>query len=374
MRIGLDITCLKAPMGGYERYAARLLAAMARRPGSHRLVAFTERSYGPRLVPDGVELHRLRTLPRFLLKVFLQDQTYWPLAMRRAGVDVVHTPIFAGMALAPRPYVLTLHDLIPLQTPDAISRSAAAYWRLVLPRSVARADAIITGSEFTRREILAHFDLPEPRVVVIPHGVDARFAPSVDEATRADVRRRHRLPARFLLFVGIASPRKNLDRLVRAFGALAGDERGDAHLLLAGPPGWKNAALAEALATSPVAGRIRHLGIVPDADLPALYALATAAVNLSSQEGFGLPALEALASGTPLVCADRTSFPEVVGDAAWLVDPSDEAATTRALATVIAGGPAVEERVARGLARARLFTWERAAAATLAVYERVASA
>jgi glycosyltransferase involved in cell wall biosynthesis len=371
MRIGIDLTCLKAPMGGYERYASCLLRALVALPGSHRMVAFTERVYGPRLVPAGAEQQAFGTLPKFLLKVFLQDQTYWPMLMRRAHLDVVHTPIFAGMARAPQPYVLTVHDLIPLQTPEAISRSAAAYWRLVLPRAVARADAIITGAEFIRREILEHFQLPSERVAVIPHGVDARFAPVADTTTRDAVRRRYRLPPQFLLFVGIASPRKNLDRLVRAFGALTDDERGDTHLVLAGPPGWKNEALAAALAASRVPARIRHLGVVADDDLPALYAMAVGAVNLSSREGFGLPALEALACGAPLVCADRTAFPEVVGDDAWLVDPDDERATTAALATVIAGGPEVAARRARGVARARRYTWERSAAATLAIYHRV---
>jgi alpha-1,3-rhamnosyl/mannosyltransferase len=336
------------------------------------MVAFTERRYGPRLVPAGAELRTVATLPRFLLKVLLQDQTYWPTIMRRARVDVVHTPVFAGMVLAPKPYVLTLHDLIPLQTPDAISRSAALYWRLVLPRAVARADVVVTGSDFTRGEILDWFGLRDDRVVTIPHGVDPGFTPVVDESVRAAVRARHRLPACYLLFVGIASPRKNLDRLVRAFGALSTAERGDAHLLLAGPAGWKNAALAAALETSPVAARIRHLGVVPDADLPALYASARGVVNLSAREGFGLPALEAMACGTPLVCADRTSFPEVVGDAGLLVDPDDASAVAGALTTLIAGGPEVEMRRARGLTRAAQFTWERAAAATLAVYRSLA--
>jgi len=372
MRVAMDLTCLKAPMGGYERYASRLLEALVALPGSHRMIAFTERGYGPKLVPAGAELRTAATLPRFLLKVFLQDQTYWPWLIRRAGVDVVHTPIFAGMVAAPRPYVLTLHDLIPLQTPEAVSRTAAAYWRLVLPHAVRRAAAIITGSDFTRDEILDHFGLSPDRVVTVPHGVEPRFVPVEDAAVLAEVRRRHGLPDRFLLFVGIASPRKNLDRLVRAFGALSDAERADAHLLVAGPPGWKNEALDAAIAASPVASRIRHLGIVPDEELPALYTLARGVANLSGREGFGLPALEALACGSPLVCADRTSFPEVVGDAALLVDPDDEPAITHALAALIAGGPDVTARRARGLVRARDFTWERSAAATLTVYRRVA--
>jgi alpha-1,3-rhamnosyl/mannosyltransferase len=371
MRVGLDLTCIKGPMGGYERYASRLLAGLAALPDAPELVAFIERNYGARLVPRGVEARVFATLPRFLFKVLLQDQTYWPRLMRRARVDLVHTPVFAGMMAAPRPYVLTLHDLIPLQTPEAISRSAAAYWRLVLPRAARRADAIITGSDFTRREILDYFGFPPERVVTIPHGVEPQFAPVVDPAVLERVRLRHRLPRRFVLFVGIASPRKNLDRLVRAFGALRDDERGDAELLLAGPPGWKNAGLDAAIATSPVGSRIRHLGVVAEEDLPTLYALATAVANLSSREGFGLPGLEALACGAPLVCADRTSFPEVVGDAALLVDPDDEAAVSAALAALLQGGPSVALRRERGLARARTFTWERAAAATRDVNRRV---
>jgi glycosyltransferase involved in cell wall biosynthesis len=372
VRIGFDLTCLKAPMGGYERYVRCLLDALVRLPGAHVMVAFTERAYGPRLVPPGAELRRVATLPRFIAKVLLQDQTYWPLLMRQARLDVTHTPIFAGMIRPPRPYVLTVHDLIPLQTPNAITSSAAWYWQRVLPHSIARADTIITGSEFTRGEILERFALPPERVVTIPHGVEPRFTPVEYEEVLRRVRERHRLPPRYLLFVGIASPRKNIDRLVRAFGALTDEERGDAHLLLAGPAGWKNARLVEALATSPIPQRIRHLGVVADEDLPALYSMAAGVANLSGREGFGLPALEAMACGVPLVCANRTSFPEVVGDTALLVDPDDDREIVRALAALLGGGEEIEARRARGLLRARQFTWERAGAATLDVYRRLA--
>ncbi len=371
MRVGIDLTCLKAPMGGYERYASRLLHGLVHLPDPPEMVAFIERAYGPRLVPPGAEGRSVGTLRKFLLKVMLQDQTYWPMLMRRARLDVVHTPIFAGMMAAPRPYVLTLHDLIPLQAPEGISRLAAAYWQIVLPRAARRADAIITGSDFTREEILTFFDFPAERVVTIPHGVEPRFVPIEDPAVLDRVRKRHGLPARFILFVGIASPRKNIDKLVRAFSALAGSDRGDADLLIAGPAGWQNSGLERAIAESPVAARIRHLGVVAEEDLPALYSLATVVANLSSREGFGLPALEALACGAPLVCADRTSFPEVVGDTALLVDPDDEGAVMAALAVSLRGGPAVEARRRRGLDRARAFTWERTAAATREVYRRV---
>jgi alpha-1,3-rhamnosyl/mannosyltransferase len=259
-----------------------------------------------------------------------------------------------------------------LQTPDAITASAASYWRLVLPQSIVRADVVITGSEFTRGEVLERFALPAERVVSIPHGVEPRFTPIDDDDVLRRVRDRYRLPPRYLLFVGIASPRKNIDRLIRAFGALTDRERGDAHLLLVGPRGWKNARLTDALAASPIPHLIRHLGVVPDEDLPALYSLASGVANLSSREGFGLPALEAMACGVPLVCADRTSFPEVVGDAALLVNPDDFDAIVGALATLLAGGEDVDVRRVRGLARARAFTWERAAAATLEIYRRLA--
>lgn len=359
-------------MGGYERYVSSLLDALVRLPGDHVMVAFTERVFGPPLVPPGAETRRVATLPRFILKVLLQDQTYWPLLLRRARLDVMHTPIFAGMIRPPRPYVLTVHDLIPLQAPGAITSSAAWYWQRVLPHSLARADTVITGSEFTRGEVLERFPLRPERVVAIPHGVDPRFTAIDDAEVLRRVRDRHRLPPRYLLFVGIASPRKNIDRLVRAFGALTDDERGDAHLLLVGPPGWKNARLVEALAASPVPHRIRHLGVVADADLPALYSMAAGVANLSGREGFGLPALEAMACGTPLLCANRTSFPEVVGDTALLVDPDDDRAVVRALATLLAGGVEIDARRVRGLHRARDFTWERTAAATLEVYRRLA--
>jgi len=374
VRVGFDITCLKGPMGGYERYARSLLAALAELPGAHQLVVFTERRYGTCVVPPSprVERRAVATLPRFILKVLLQDQTYWPVLLRRARLDVVHTPIFAGMVCAPRPYVLTVHDLIPLRLPETLTRSAAWYWRTILPRAVARAEVIITVSEFSRREICTHFGLPPERVVSIPLGVDARFQKVRERERLSAVRCRYRLPEDFLLFVGIASARKNIERLVRALAALPRAQRDATRLVLAGPASWDHAGLERVLDRSGIADRVQLLGIVADDDLPALYSLARGAVNLSVYEGFGLPALEALACGAPLLCANTSAFPEVVADCALMVDPTDEAAVTAALATLLAGGSEVAGRATRGIARAAEFTWRRTAEATLAVYERVA--
>ena len=360
-------------MGGYERYVTALLAALATLPGDERYVAFTERSYGPRIVPASarVAVRAVATLPRFIAKVLLQDQTYWPALLRRQHLDVVHTPIFAGMARAPRPYVLTLHDLIPLRDPGSLTRSAAWYWRTILPRAVARADAIITDSEFSRAEICTHFDLPRERVTAIPLGVDARFRPIRNDARRDEVRRQYGLDRDFLLFVGIPSPRKNVDRLVDAFTTLPDALLGDTQLVLVGPPGWKNGALERALAMQRARGRVRRLGHVADDDLPVLYGLARGAVNLSSYEGFGLPALEALACGTPLLCARTSAFPELVGDCALTVDPLDRDAVAAGLAALLGDADRDAQR-ARGIAHAQTFTWRRTAEATLAVYRRVA--
>jgi alpha-1,3-rhamnosyl/mannosyltransferase len=374
VRIALDASCLNAPMGGYERYVVSLLGGLAALSGDEDYVVVTDREYGPTVVPhDGrVRVHPVATLPRFILKVLLQDQSYWPALFRQLGATVIHTPIFAGMWRAPRPYVLTLHDLVPLRDAASLTRSAAWYWRTVLPRAVARADAIITDSEFSRAEIVAHFAVPSDRVIAIPLGVEARFAAIADRETLEDVRRRHALPERFLLFVGMPSPRKNVDRLVRVFATLPRAVRADARLVLVGPPGWKNAALDRELATPAARACVQRLGVVSDHDLPALYTLATGAVNLSRYEGFGLPALEALACGTPLVCARASAFPEVVGDCALLVPPTDDDAIAAGLTALLAPGADLAARRARGIERARRFTWRRTAAETLAVYRRVA--
>ncbi len=361
-------------MGGYERYVTSLLAALATLPGDERYVAFTERHYGPRVVPatPRVALRPVATLPRFIAKVLLQDQTYWPALLRRAAPDVVHTPIFAGMWRAPRPYVLTLHDLIPLRDPQSLTRSAAWYWRTILPRAVTRADAILTDSEFSRAEICAHFGLAPERVTAIPLGVDARFRPVENPVRLDEVRRHYGLAGDFLLFVGIASPRKNVDRLVAAFTALPDAVLGGTQLVLVGPPGWKNGALERVLATPRARTRVRRLGHVPDDELPALYTLARGAVNLSSYEGFGLPALEALACGSPLLCSATSAFPEVVGDCALLVDPLDRDAVGAGLAALLTDDDERAARRARGIRHAQAFTWRRTAEATLAVYRRVA--
>jgi hypothetical protein len=339
MRVAMDLTCLKAPMGGYERYASRLLEALVALPGSHRMVAFTERGYGPRLVPAGAELHAVATLPRFLLKVFLQDQTYWPWLMRRARVDVVHTPIFAGMVAAPRPYVLTLHDLIPLQTPEAVSRTAAAYWQLVLPLAVRRADAIITGSDFTRAG--------DPRA----------FRNRARARRHRSAWRRAALRARGRCHVAGGGSRSS-----SAAGALSPLRRHREPTQEPRPLGpsvrccWPTGIAATPTSSSPAArmeergprGRYRIEPWPPASAISAscrmttcrrCTTLARAGGESVGTRGVRPPALEALACGHPPRLRRSHELSRVVGDAALLVDPDDESAVQRALAAVLAVVP-----------------------------------
>jgi glycosyltransferase involved in cell wall biosynthesis len=247
--------------------------------------------------------------------------------------------------------------------------------RAVQPHAIQRAEAIIAISDFTRREIVEVLGLPAERVDVIPLGVSGRFfaPPSAEEL--ADLRRRLGLEREFILHVGVLSPRKNLVRLMHAYRRLRADGLIAHQLILAGSRGWRDEEIVrEAGAIDPSGQDIRLIGQVADGDLPALYHLAELFVFPSLYEGFGIPPLEAMARGTPVVSSNAAALPEVVGDAAELVDPLDEVGLAEAIKRVLTNASRREELTIRGRERAARFSWEQTARRTLAVYERVASA
>jgi glycosyltransferase involved in cell wall biosynthesis len=298
-----------------------------------------------------------------------------PLAITRAlwrnRIDVVHEQVLLP-TIAGLPVVVTLHDLIPLHYPDSYGAGYVDQLRRGIPRTVHRAAAIITDSSYSREDILAHFPVSPDKVVSIPLAADPAFQPLHDPGRLLQVRARYGTGDQFVLWTGAPRRYKNLATLIAAYSRLRRSDTTRARLLLAGaardqlPPD-----VCTALEASGYADEILLLGSVPAEDLVALYNAAALFVFPSLIEGFGLPPLEAMACGTPVVCANTTALPEVVGDAGVLVDPQDVDQLAGAMARVLADRALQADLGRRGLARATQFSWEATARATRDVYRQV---
>lgn len=292
-----------------------------------------------------------------------------------ARADVFHSPFDPLPAAVERVrgvrYAITIHDLIPLVRPEV----GDAEWLREILRSIGPEDQVLTVSEHTRTDLLSACPAIAPeRVAVARLAADpARFYPCVDPERLAAVRTRYRIPhGPYILAVGALAPHKNIPRLIAAFGEVVRAERtSDLRLVITGAKGWGYEPIFEQLtALGPDRDRVMFTGYVDDADLAPLYSGALAFAFPSYYEGFGLPPLEAMQCGTPVVASSAASLPEVVGDAGVLVDPHDGDALADALLTIYRDGDLRSELSRRGLARAREFTWARHAAQTVAAYRR----
>jgi glycosyltransferase involved in cell wall biosynthesis len=263
--------------------------------------------------------------------------------------------------------VFTLHDTAYLSFPRYHLWQNRLYLRLMMPRFLARADHIICVSESTRREALECYALDAGKVSVIAEGVAPHFQPLTDVAQLDLVRRKYKLPARFILCVGTIEPRKNLITLLEAYAVLR-HSLPEVGLVIAGGKGWLYEAFFSRLRTLGLEPHVTLAGFVPEADLPALLSCAEVFAYPSVFEGFGLPPLEAMACGVPVVVSRASSLPEVVGEAGLLIEPTEVRAWVEALSGVLLDAGLHADLRERGRRRAALFTWEAAARQTLAVY------
>ncbi|WP_026369124.1 glycosyltransferase family 4 protein [Kallotenue papyrolyticum] len=320
--------------------------------------------------PPNVRLRVSRLPTTQPLARILWEQALAPGRLLLDRPQVLLCPLNVVPLLAPCRSVVTIHDLaflrFRLHTP-AKRLYLAAFTRL----SVRRAAHVITVSEFTRREVLELLHLPPERVTAIPNGCDARFRPLDPSAVEA-FRVRNNLPARFLLFVGTLEPRKNVPTLLRAYARVR--EHLNLPLLIGGGKGWLYDEIFALTRQLGLEREVRFLGFLEADELPLWYAAATAFVYPSLYEGFGFPPLEAMATGTPVVTSNTASLPEVVGDAALTVPPTDEAALAEALVRVVTDDDLRADLRRRGPQRARQFRWPATAAATIELLRRVAAA
>jgi glycosyltransferase involved in cell wall biosynthesis len=364
IRVAVDATAVPARLTGAGVYAAKVLAALARRDDLE-LEAFCAPGSAAALAAPGLRLHPVPAARAGRPARIAWTQLAAGRAARAAGARLLHGVHYELPLRARLPQVVTVHDLTLLTHPEWHEPSKVRYFGWAMRRAVAAARRVLCVSAITAHDLAERLDVPPERVDVTPLGTDLKPAPAAEVAA---VRRRLRLDGPYLLGLGTVEPRKDLPALVRAFASLAGEL--PHRLVLAGLSGWGAGELAAAVAASGVAERVLLAGYVPEADKAALLSGAELFLYPSRYEGFGLPVLEAMACGTPVVTTTGGSLPEVAGDGALLVDPGDDGALAAAIAK-LAGDPAArQEAAARGRARAATFTWDRCATLTAAAYHR----
>ena len=374
MRIGLDGKMLTLRARGTGRYAINLTRAMlaeaaARRPDLD-FVIFT----GPQTSREVMKELRAGCEECFLgaKSSVIRWLTLVPAALRRLRIDVFHGMDHIGIPLVGRTgkYVVTVHDVIPLILPETFTPRHRTIVRIALARVRRKADCVIVPSQAVKRDVVRHVGFPEDRVVVTPEGCDSRFQPVLLEGALRDVVAKYRLPARYLLAVGTLEPRKNLAALLEAFARLRRDRAvdPDLRLVLAGARGWLDEPIFRTVQALGLERAVHFPGFIEDEDLPAIYSGAALFVFPSLYEGFGLPPLEAMACGVPVVASNVSAMPEVAGDAAMLVDPRDVDGLASAIAQVLRDGALRARLRVAGIARARQFSWETTARRTLDAY------
>jgi glycosyltransferase involved in cell wall biosynthesis len=304
-----------------------------------------------------------------------REQFHVPWVLRRERPDVFHAPHYVLPPLTRGRTVVTIHDCIHLMFPQYLpSRAAYVYARASMWSAARQAHRILTVSEASKRDIIHFFSVPPEKVVVVYNAIEERFAATPSEEAIERVRERYQLNHRFVLYVGNIKPHKNLVRLIEAFARLRTRDDDELKLLIIGDEISKLPALRRAVHSHKLHKHVRFLGYLGDETLAILYRLASVFVFPSLYEGFGLPPIEAMASGTPVVTSNVSSLPEVTGDAAVLVDPYNVDSIVEGIARVLADPALAAELRRKGIARARDFSWARSVARTCEVYREICAA
>lgn len=368
MRIAFDASTIST-QGGPRTYVLGLLDALLRVDSDNEYVVFYNDPIHLGRFPGAKEI----VLPgKSPLARLWREHYLLPQACRKEKIDLLHCPKSAIPFWSPCPTVVTLHDLIPLRHPETEKFAARVYWSIQIPIAARRSSFIITDSEHARQEIIEDYQVARERIKAVMLGFNPAMLEKREPPAAEVVRTKYALPKGYILYVGTIQPRKNIETLIEVFYRLSRQRSDLPKLVIVGRKGWLYDKLFTKIDELGLTQEIIFTGFVPDEELPYIYDGAKLFAYLSFFEGFGLPPLEAMACGVPVVTSNTTSLPEVVGDAGLTVSPSDIDGIAAAVASLLDDTEYAALLGQRGRERAQLFSWLAAARETLAIYMEVA--
>ncbi|MDI6891766.1 MAG: glycosyltransferase family 1 protein [Actinomycetota bacterium] len=373
MKIGIDISSAVNQQAGIGRYTYYLVEHLLKMDTQNEYTLFYYYTGEDRKLFEGYPnvVRKATRIPGRLLRLGYLSLSKLHLSADFLvdDVDLFHSPDCVLPPLRVKS-IVTIHDLASILFPQYYTAINRSYLKFMVPQSARQAEKIIVDSEATKNDAVNLLKVPTSKIKVIYPGVDKKFR-RVEREEIVAIKQRYQLPDKYILFVGTIQPRKNLATLVDAFSLLKRDKDFDWELIVAGPKGWLYRDLFQRIEQLELSRDVIFLDFVPGEDLPALYNGADIFVYPSLYEGFGLPVLEAMACGTPVICSNVSSLPEIVGDAAILVDPYFVEGLSQAIYSLLMDNNKRGELREKGLKRARMFSWEKAASEVLEVYREI---
>ena len=377
MRIGIDITSAITQGGGIGRYTRELVHALTAvdQANEYRFFSANIKAESPvqNSIPQGenCSYHPAPLNERWLYRVWYRAQLPIPVQWVVGKLDLFHSPDFVLPPTSGNiPTLLTVHDISFAFFPDVYPEKLVSYLNQVVPRSVKKATHILADSQATKDDLIEVWNTPSDKITVLYSGADERFQPVTDAAKITAVRQKYNLgDTPYILSVGTVQPRKNYQMLIRAFAPIA--KTHPHNLIISGGKGWLYDEMMAEIERQGLNGRVHFIGFVDDADLPTLYSDATLYVMPSIYEGFGIPVLEAMGCGVPVISSNASSLPEVAGDTAVLIPPDDQAAWTTAIQELL-DNPAKRDTLKKGgFAQAQTFSWQKSAQQLIGIYENL---
>ena len=375
VRVGINAVPLLSPLTGVGQYTYRLITELQQAlPHKPWLFYGTSWDREIRMAPPPGARQLNNAIKRFMphphvITRFLK-QTRFTSGARRHRVGLYHEPAFLAYRFQ-GPSVVTVHDLSWIRHPETHPAERVREMNRIMPKVVEHATHIVVDSDFVRREVMTHYGVPGDRVTTVLLGVGAEFHPLGAPACKPVLDQFGLEHGHYLLAVGTLEPRKNLSTVIAAFEQLPEHTRKRFPLVIVGMNGWGMGRFSQSLRHMVISGEVKMLGYVAQSELPALYSGARLFVYPSLYEGFGLPPLEAMACGVPVIASRRASLPEVVGEAGILVEPMDDVAISGHMRTLIEDDVLHARLGAAGQARAQAFTWRKFARETIAVYKKI---